>query len=231
MTDDDFLRSIVAAPEDDFLRLAYADWLQEQGDPRGEFLRVEHELRSLPTVEPSHAQLQLRLKEFHRVLDPDWLGLVRRLSPLDGVDGALMELEELLAGCDYVVSLDLFRILIIEGGAPKDHARAALASSGERVDVRGCRPIPKAKMLEAVETCLRFHYGSVGPSQKVIRSLKLAHLIGRVREYLNRSYDESTAVMAIGFAGHHAFSGVMWDFAHLFVKARVAVVFIGWSSD
>ena len=36
-------RAIQAAPEDDFPRLLYADWLEEQGDPIAEFLRLQCE--------------------------------------------------------------------------------------------------------------------------------------------------------------------------------------------
>ena len=35
-----FLRSILAAPDSPDERLVYADWLEEQGDSRGEFLRT-----------------------------------------------------------------------------------------------------------------------------------------------------------------------------------------------
>jgi uncharacterized protein (TIGR02996 family) len=37
-THEEFLAAIYAAPEDDAPRLVYADWLLEQGDPRGEFI-------------------------------------------------------------------------------------------------------------------------------------------------------------------------------------------------
>src|SRR5262245_1555069 len=36
-----FLEDIKAHPEDDVPRLILADWLDERGDPRGEFLRVQ----------------------------------------------------------------------------------------------------------------------------------------------------------------------------------------------
>src|SRR5947209_1506964 len=35
-----FLEAIEANPDDDTLRLIYADWLEEQGDPLGEFIRL-----------------------------------------------------------------------------------------------------------------------------------------------------------------------------------------------
>lgn len=43
-----FLAAVVAAPADDLPRLVYADWLDERGDPRGEFIRVQVELARAP---------------------------------------------------------------------------------------------------------------------------------------------------------------------------------------
>jgi uncharacterized protein (TIGR02996 family) len=49
MTDEaDFLAAIIERPDDDLPRLAMADWLDERGDPRGEFIRVQCELTGLP---------------------------------------------------------------------------------------------------------------------------------------------------------------------------------------
>jgi uncharacterized protein (TIGR02996 family) len=43
--EDAFLQAILAQPEDDTVRLVYADWLAEHGDPdRGEFVRTQIEL-------------------------------------------------------------------------------------------------------------------------------------------------------------------------------------------
>src|SRR5687768_8165512 len=41
-----FLRAIFSLPDEDAPRLVYADWLEERGDPRAEFLRLEVELRA-----------------------------------------------------------------------------------------------------------------------------------------------------------------------------------------
>ncbi|MGB1276522.1 MAG: TIGR02996 domain-containing protein, partial [Nannocystaceae bacterium] len=37
----DFLERMVAAPDDDAIRLAYALWLDRRGDPRGAFIRAQ----------------------------------------------------------------------------------------------------------------------------------------------------------------------------------------------
>lgn len=42
-----FLRDILADPADDAPRMAYADWLAERGDPRGEFVAVQLRLAAL----------------------------------------------------------------------------------------------------------------------------------------------------------------------------------------
>src|SRR5262245_21287675 len=62
MTNDNvFLRAILAAPGDSCLRLVYADWLDDHDDARGEFIRVEVEIRSLQGSERSRAEGDSRL--------------------------------------------------------------------------------------------------------------------------------------------------------------------------
>lgn len=56
----DFLDAILAQLESDVPRLAFADWLDRQGDPRGEFIRVQCELARLPETDPSLSHLKQR---------------------------------------------------------------------------------------------------------------------------------------------------------------------------
>ena len=57
-----FLDDIVANIDDDTPRLAYADWLTENGqDDRAEFIRVQVERARLPAWDA--AQVRLRLRE------------------------------------------------------------------------------------------------------------------------------------------------------------------------
>ncbi len=48
---DAFLKRILAYPDDDGPRLIFADWLDEQGDPRGAFIRVQLALAHLDEEE------------------------------------------------------------------------------------------------------------------------------------------------------------------------------------
>lgn len=47
MTEQDFLNQIEVEPHNDVLKLVYADWLDEQGNPLGQAIRLACELRRL----------------------------------------------------------------------------------------------------------------------------------------------------------------------------------------
>jgi uncharacterized protein (TIGR02996 family) len=71
-----FLRAILDAPEEDAPRLVYADWLEEQGDPRGEFIRLQ--------VEAARGADPLRRRELQRsaaaileIHEAEWLAPIR----------------------------------------------------------------------------------------------------------------------------------------------------------
>jgi uncharacterized protein (TIGR02996 family) len=51
------LARVCAEPDDDSPRLIFADWLDEQGDPRGEFIRVQVAISRLPAEDPTRTAL------------------------------------------------------------------------------------------------------------------------------------------------------------------------------
>ncbi len=55
-----FLDEIIANPDDDAPRLIYADWLEEQGNPRGEFIRVQCEMAGLKPTQKRYKELRER---------------------------------------------------------------------------------------------------------------------------------------------------------------------------
>jgi uncharacterized protein (TIGR02996 family) len=58
-----FLSAIRTSPDDEGVRLIYADWLDENGDPdRAEFIRVQCELPRLEAWDPRRADLERREK-------------------------------------------------------------------------------------------------------------------------------------------------------------------------
>jgi len=61
-----FLAAIEAAPADALPRLVYADWLEERGDSRAEFLRLQQQL----------ADVLARLQHVRAGLDTSWVDAV-----------------------------------------------------------------------------------------------------------------------------------------------------------
>jgi uncharacterized protein (TIGR02996 family) len=87
--DEAFLQAIVAAPQEDDLRLVDADWLEDRGDLRGEYLRVAVTLarlergRSAGDTQPRQGRgeivrLKTRLAELQFGVSRDWLEKVHR---------------------------------------------------------------------------------------------------------------------------------------------------------
>ena len=54
------LRAVIEHPDDDARRLVYADWLQQQGDPRGELIAVQTQLAHATATE--RGELEARAK-------------------------------------------------------------------------------------------------------------------------------------------------------------------------
>jgi uncharacterized protein (TIGR02996 family) len=68
-----FLRAISAAPDDGTVRLVYADWLEEHGDPRAEFVRLQVRLWEMPADDPARPQLQAREQQLRSDCPAYWL--------------------------------------------------------------------------------------------------------------------------------------------------------------
>jgi uncharacterized protein (TIGR02996 family) len=64
-----FLRAIRANPDEAANLLVYADWLEERGDPRAEYIRLEYQPE----------QITARIEALQRDLDPEWAAQVCRL--------------------------------------------------------------------------------------------------------------------------------------------------------
>jgi uncharacterized protein (TIGR02996 family) len=73
-----FLQDIKEHPGDDAPRLILADWLTEQGDPRGEFLRLDVQRLRLDVGDPRRAELRRREEEVLEHHASLWLGPARR---------------------------------------------------------------------------------------------------------------------------------------------------------
>src|SRR5438477_7893874 len=75
-----FLSRIREQPEDNGPRLIFADWLDERGDPRGEFIRVQCALARLPADDPRRADLEQREQTLLAAHQGDWTAPLRGLA-------------------------------------------------------------------------------------------------------------------------------------------------------
>jgi uncharacterized protein (TIGR02996 family) len=80
--EDRFIQAILADPDDASIRLVYADWLEERGDPRGEFLRLEAALMGASREDERWEAMASRLRELRATVDRDWLTALGR-SPIE----------------------------------------------------------------------------------------------------------------------------------------------------
>lgn len=74
-----FLQAILENPDDDHLRLVYADWLEERGEPRAEFIRVQLALASRETSGQRKRELLVRQQQLLRFHQKTWLGPLQNL--------------------------------------------------------------------------------------------------------------------------------------------------------
>jgi uncharacterized protein (TIGR02996 family) len=141
-TADDFLRAIIADPDADALRLAYADWLEEGGDAdRAEFIRVQCALAAMPENERKYHPLrgrEVQLLKQHRdawlrplrdlltpadAPPPGWLGWFQRAQPhpvLDAefrrgfVEYLVLDPVAFLGGVETLLRLTPLRSLVLD---------------------------------------------------------------------------------------------------------------------
>lgn len=74
MDHQEFLRAISDAPACDATRLAYADWLEDHGEPHeARYLRTELELFALPLDSADAPAIRARLWQAWAEVDPAWL--------------------------------------------------------------------------------------------------------------------------------------------------------------
>jgi uncharacterized protein (TIGR02996 family) len=71
--EDGFLQDIIDHPDDDTPRLIYADWLEERGDPRGDFIRLQCELARMAADDPRQPTWQQR-ERWLQAEHPEFVG-------------------------------------------------------------------------------------------------------------------------------------------------------------
>lgn len=114
----EFLAEIAANPTDLTPRLIYADWLEEQGDPRGEFIRVQCELAEPSEDLDRREQLDQRQEQLKRAYEREWAadlparvtGWTFRCGFIESVE---MSAEQFLKDADFVFGTTPLRSLTL----------------------------------------------------------------------------------------------------------------------
>jgi uncharacterized protein (TIGR02996 family) len=200
------LRAICDDPDDTTVRLAYADWLAENGDEeRAEFVRVQCRLAGLGFGPLWPYGGAADPEAITRGLTGEAVALVRRQAELWEANRAawLAELPE-LPGSVVSFHRGFAAVVTAEhpGGLVRDGAKLFRAAPVTRVVFRGCTP-------DAVEVAL------IQPWSDAVRGLtvcwpiappgagnRVAEVLGR-SEYLTRLRDLSLPGVALTNAGAH----------------------------
>ncbi|MGI9474095.1 MAG: TIGR02996 domain-containing protein [Rubripirellula sp.] len=77
-----FIREVLFDLTDEVPRQVYADWLDDQGDPRGEFLRIDFAMHGLDPATSRFEQLRVRRDQIVDGLDEQWVSLLAR-APIE----------------------------------------------------------------------------------------------------------------------------------------------------
>lgn len=173
----ELLGLVLAAPDDDEPRLVYADWLSEQGDPRGEFIQIQcmlgrallgagakyasREGRKLPYE--SRQELEAREKELVKKHEAEWLAPIRRYIRQwqlrrGFVDHVIADAGAFLDGLDALKQVPLTSAKLT--GFKASHAAKLAAAtkhptlrqldlSRNRIDARTAHAL-KSELLEGV---------------------------------------------------------------------------------
>lgn len=80
-----FLRAVCASPDDDGPRLVFADWLDELGDPRGSFIRLQLKLARYRWEDSRRPAWERRADELWDKHGARWLAALPRLPEVNWV--------------------------------------------------------------------------------------------------------------------------------------------------
>lgn len=115
-----FMTAIAADVDNDMLRLIYADWLEERGDHRCEYLRMMCQLMAMPWGRtPQRDQLEAIVDDFHRYGDLEWsLQVARRINVILHTVVEPLHLMDLIAEVRQLTGMGIFNAVDLVRGMP-----------------------------------------------------------------------------------------------------------------
>jgi uncharacterized protein (TIGR02996 family) len=175
------LRACRADPDDDAARLVLADWLEEQGDPRGELVRVQVERDRPGTAPERQAALARREAQLLRLHGWDWL------RPL----GAVVD-ERFRRG---------FLSVVLDAGEA-GYTSAASANDAwawvDEVEVQNAPSMAEVLADPGLRGATRFHFSEPRDAYNRPREEvpPAADIVEALRARYNRLWDEAYADLA-----------------------------------
>ena len=209
-----FLRRIRADPDDDTHRLIFADWLDEAGDPRGQFIRVQLALASLPADHPERPRLVLDDRELLAAHRAEWEAPLRKFATglvfqRGFVDELNVDPRDFLRHAEAIFAASPVRhIHLTEGGdslpaalqSPFLSRLSALSAHGLHIGEPLARAVARSEYLSGLRklTLTRQRFGD-DAAERLAASPHLANL-----EELDLSENEigETGARAIAAASH-----------------------------
>lgn len=142
---DAFLEAIRTDPDDLSARLVFADWLEEQGDPRGEFIRAQCALSHNHMDDRQRARFAAREQELLALHEEEWTAPFRDIASAwtfrhGFVEDVVIDAKAILdKPVDSLVLLAPIRGVTIKnvGTLIVDVADLPLLGHVERLDLRG----------------------------------------------------------------------------------------------
>ncbi len=131
-----FLEAVLQTPDDEGIRLIFADWLEEHDDPLGEFIRTQCALATLPPEDERRPGLEQRERVLwaeHAGTWRQYLPLVLRSAPFERgfVETVQLSIGEFLDNAEAIfAAAPLRRLRVVRPALPyPNNAVALLAAS------------------------------------------------------------------------------------------------------
>ena len=140
MTHDALLAAVIANPDDDVVRLAFADWFEENSQPeRAEFIRIQIERSRLPEDDPRHSALALREMTLLANHGKEWFGFPPSIDQIVFRRGFV---ESIALRADWVLDRrEIFRV------HPIRELRLVGAANGDGVKLAECPELARIERL------------------------------------------------------------------------------------
>jgi hypothetical protein len=213
--------------------MIYADWLEERGDERGEYLRQ--------VVESERIQARLRALRQH-IIDPGWLCLVtpcERAMSLVRLNGQLQAFEWLNEGINHVCSYSLEEIplkgTVDESLATNFEGIWSISGGAQGQQVRrGGWTISKAEITDGWEhvrrLCLEyfFHqeFSPRRPANSTLPDYGVETFVTLLQQWAGGS---TVRIFAVDASSTNVFYDMVYNDVLIQAQDRLLLFHLGWS--